>query len=373
MDYKMLVTRNPTELSQTKDPLSLQYHQNPRCNAKNVHDLTGRWISTNLIPPEFRDHHVPNPSSPGRGSAMTFLPDACTIYYFSDAEALQCLDKKRFLIIGDSTSNELALDLGMHLFMGKGDHWPKYFVRESDDWSVENVIRPGGDTGAGGCDAYMIQRQFWWPIKVGRQETQITKFWSPRVNPCGNGGGSISVEDPIYLERIQRALFEPGQIANFTFDNDPNATQKSPLPTLKETIQNGTPTDFVVFNTLLHDLMTPSTMSGTGYGNQMDLILKGIKPGAKFPVYMLSNAKVGSSDVAVRHFNDVMRKVAPANGFFVYDAHSVQVGRLTGVGTKNPIFGDLHHGTTWKDDEFAWQRTPFTHVPTQVFLNMFCQ
>ncbi|KAJ3070209.1 hypothetical protein HDU98_006751 [Podochytrium sp. JEL0797] len=345
-----------------KDHLLAQFRTNPKCNAANVHDLKGRWISSGLVPVELMEGHVPTPSTPGRGSTMVFLPDACTIRYFSPQEAMQCLDNKRVLLAGDSTLNEVAMDFGMHLFMGEDDHWPRYITKESDDWSGENVIHPGGDTALeGGCDPEMIQRQFWWPIEVEGRHVEVNKFWAAGVDPCLNGGGSRSVANPVYLERFQRALY-------FKFPNDPNAGEKSPMPPLNQTIATDSLTDLVVFNTLLHDLVSGNGMrENGGYRIDMDEIMKGIKPGAKKHVYMLSNAKVGQGDVVVRYWNDVMRKVAKENGFFVYDAHSIQTGRLTGVeGFPNPVVGDNHHGRD------GWQRSPFTHVPVQVLLNMFC-
>ncbi|KAJ3070208.1 hypothetical protein HDU98_006750 [Podochytrium sp. JEL0797] len=349
-----------------KDHLLAQFRTNPKCNAANVHDLKGRWISNGLVAVELREGHVPTPSTPGRGSTMVFLPDACTIRYFSPQEAMQCLDNKRVLLAGDSTMNEVAIDFGMHLFMGEDDHWPRYLTRESADWNVENVIRPGGGTIIEGeCGPEMIQRQFWWPIEVEEKHVEVTKL---SVHVCRNGGGSHSVSDPAYLERFQRALFSPEQLVNFTFPNDANERNKSRLPPLNQTIATNSLSDLVVFNTLLHDLVVGNGMpENGGYRTEMDEIMKGIKPGAKKHVYMLSNAKIGEGDVAVRYWNDVMRKVAKENGFLVYDAHSVQTGRLTGLeGNRNPLFGDCHHARD------GWQRSPFTHVPVQVLLNMFC-
>ncbi|KAI9341412.1 hypothetical protein BDR26DRAFT_860390 [Obelidium mucronatum] len=366
MHYNISVIENPA----IPTPLYDTYKALPRCNRNYVHDLAGRWIHPSLLPNDIRDHNIPSPFSEGRGSEMVFLPHTCRINYYSDKEAMSCLDKKRILIIGDSTSNEIAVDMAMHLFLKSDDHWPRYFTRESDDWNVDNVVHPSGDVGAVGCDRWMIQRQFYWPVAVDGKNTTVTKFWSPQPNPCKNGGGSSSVKDPKYLDRIQRALFDPEQILNFTYAGDPDATKKAPLPSLSDTIAKGSPTDFVVYNTLLHDILGPMTAT---YADEMDEILKGIKPGARIPMYMLSNAKVGYANVVVRYFNNIMReKVAPENGFIVYDAFNIQVGRLSGLRDK-PIHGDHHHGTSWKESKHMWERTPFTHVPVQVLLNVFCE
>ncbi|KAJ3030400.1 UNVERIFIED_CONTAM: hypothetical protein HDU68_009214 [Siphonaria sp. JEL0065] len=366
--HNLTISANPTTPQDSL--LQNQYNQRPRCSGKHIHNLAGRWLDPRILPQDIRKHNIPSPLSEGRGAKMVFLPNSCRINYYTDMEAMKCLTNKKILIIGDSTSNEIGFDMAMHLFLNMDDHWPRYFTRESNEWPVNNPLIAGGDTEtAPGCDQWMLQRQYYWPVTVLGMRTEISKAWSGQTNPCTNGGGSSSINDPKYLEKLTRAEYDPAQLANFTFPGDPKASEKAPLPSVEDTIKTGRPSDLVMYNTLLHDFLTGMSME---YGSQVGQILKGLKPGAKTGLYMLSNPKLPNANVAIRHFNEIIKNVAPENGFLAYDAHSIQLGRLSSF-EQTLIYGDIHHGTTWREtDAHNWERTPFTHVPVQVLLNVIC-
>ncbi|KAJ3028132.1 UNVERIFIED_CONTAM: hypothetical protein HDU68_002390 [Siphonaria sp. JEL0065] len=362
--HLLKVLPNPSILQ--ADLFRQEYEKRPTCSKKYTHDLSGRWLDPSLLPNDLISHNTPSPFTEGRGSKMVYLPHSCRINYFSDLQAMQCLDKKRIVVMADSTANEIGFDLAMHLHMGIDDHWPRYFTRQSSEWPVNNPMMPGGDTSAPGCDQYMIQRQWYWPITVLALTTEVSKVWSPAANPCAlGGGGSSEAFSPKYKEKMLRSMFSPAQLVNFTYDMDPDSSKKSLLD-LNSTIATGRASDLLLYMNTLPEYTTIQE-----YKDGMSKLLQMLKPGAKIPVFMLPNPLLPESNKAARFYNDVLRQVARENGFIPFDQHGIQMGRLSAL--KGLIYGDVIHATTWRDgDAHNWERTPFTHVPVQVLLNLLC-
>ncbi|KAJ3061848.1 hypothetical protein HDU98_002260 [Podochytrium sp. JEL0797] len=338
-----------------------EYESRDPCNMTNVHDLSGRWLNPARIPDEIQTGNIPSPFTKGRGSEMVYLPHACRISYFSDSEARQCLDQKRVVLMGDSTMNELAIEMINHLVSGDSDVWP-----------AKTPVVPSGKSDA--C-SNLWQREFYSNLTtVDGTATQVSKLWSPNTLPCikDGPGGATAMNDPEYLTKITRALFAPSQIPLFTYPEDPLAHNKT-LPTLNETIATGSPTDVFVFNSLLHDMIM-ILMSGvmtSDYEAQMNKLLKQMKPGTRAPIWVLGNPKIPHANVVGRYFNGIMTKVARKNGYVVMDAHSIQMGRLSGLHPESKIMGELHHAGNHVDHVLK-ERNPFVHVPVQVLLNMYC-
>ncbi|KAJ3294453.1 hypothetical protein HK104_003561 [Borealophlyctis nickersoniae] len=215
----------------------------PVCDRNNARlGMNGRWIQTDRVAPWMFKGTLP--VSNMKTYPEVFVPDDCMIRYFTPREAGRCLSGKQILFLGDSTIEELAIEMG--LFAGR--------VTEG---KVVN-LKPWLGSDASKCDLPNQRLRFF--SLPFRGDTQISFCWAGERLPClASDEGLNSWAFPKFRDMIKTCAYHPDIIPQFDVHRiEENATVSYERPRTR-----GRKTHAIVFGSVLHDLEAITNQQNT--------------------------------------------------------------------------------------------------------------
>ncbi|KAJ3393988.1 hypothetical protein HDU84_000487 [Entophlyctis sp. JEL0112] len=332
------------------------------CTVKDFGDLqtAGKWVSPRIL----KSPALDLPQTQGRGADLSFFPEKCRLRYRSVPEAQQCLHRKTVAFVGDSTFEELLIDLVSHVF---GDDPTSDEFIDIDPYVAVSTEQP---------DCNQRRRREFSASGVFKELhsfTRLSMIWGPQLAPCGfsvgNGTALSLFNDPLHVERLLFKLRFSASINKLPYVSD---EQEIPFRLAAPLIYGWERhyADLIVFGSGLHDMEDfgpeGSVYTIEDYPAMIEKalhLLKTENPRALI-VFLTTNTKIAQSNFYIRHINDAGKAAAHKLGIPVIDANGIQKHRLRGDLSWH--FGDYHHSTNFRE------RSPFSHAVVQMILNALC-